>query len=84
MFEDVKIKHEDDCIFSHSADNMLEKFIDVGICISFRRKLRKLTLATKNHPLSKIYLRSSNVLRIEQYRNILHYSGIIHPFSTIK
>lgn len=77
----LKVKHV--CKLPAQED-IIVRYIDSGIFVDFRRKIRQLMMVNPNHPCSKAFLRSMAAIRLEKARHLQHYYYIIHPFSSAR
>ncbi|XP_050301880.1 potassium/sodium hyperpolarization-activated cyclic nucleotide-gated channel 4-like [Anthonomus grandis grandis] len=69
------------CTLPGEPWNLLAKFIETGIFVELRRKLKRWLMISKSHPYTRVYAPSISRLKSEVQRHLIDHYGIIHPLS---
>ncbi|XP_019878949.2 uncharacterized protein LOC109606858 [Aethina tumida] len=66
-----------------TEDHVVNKFVQTGIFISLRRKIKLCSTVSVDHPKTQLYFLSNSALLREQNRHLLYYYNMVHPLSMI-
>ncbi|XP_030755416.1 uncharacterized protein LOC115881859 [Sitophilus oryzae] len=69
------------CELQDEPDDVVKAFIDTGIFIKIRRRIKRLMMISQQHPLTRFYIKSLYMLRKEEQRHLIKYYYMIHPLS---
>ncbi|KAH1011353.1 hypothetical protein HUJ04_000743 [Dendroctonus ponderosae] len=69
------------CALPGEPWDIVPKFIEGGILVDLRRKLKRSTMIDKRHPLTKSYAPSLNRLKEAEKSHLVEHYYMIHPFS---
>ncbi|KAL1501721.1 hypothetical protein ABEB36_006999 [Hypothenemus hampei] len=61
--------------------DILPKFVESGLFVELRRKLKRFVMINKKHPLTRAYASSLNRLKEEEKSHLVEHYYMIHPFS---
>ncbi|XP_018568443.1 potassium/sodium hyperpolarization-activated cyclic nucleotide-gated channel 2-like [Anoplophora glabripennis] len=70
-----------DCMLTNLQEDVVAHFMESGIFITWRRKLRSLCMISRNHPETSRYFKSYASCRNEEVRHLVRHNRMIHPFS---
>ncbi|XP_030765039.1 potassium/sodium hyperpolarization-activated cyclic nucleotide-gated channel 1-like [Sitophilus oryzae] len=69
------------CELQDGRDDIVTSFIDAGIFINIRRRLKRFMMISPSHPLTRFYIKSLCMFRSEEQRHLIKYYYMIHPMS---
>ncbi|XP_030765042.1 potassium/sodium hyperpolarization-activated cyclic nucleotide-gated channel 1-like isoform X2 [Sitophilus oryzae] len=69
------------CELHGERDDVVTSFIDAGIFINTRRRLKRFMMISPSHPLTRFYIKSLCMFRREEQRHLIKYYYMIHPMS---
>ncbi|XP_076264976.1 potassium/sodium hyperpolarization-activated cyclic nucleotide-gated channel 2-like isoform X2 [Rhynchophorus ferrugineus] len=76
--QDTKHHH---CELPDEPDDIVKTFIDTGIFVDARRKLKRFLMISPKHPLTRFYVKSLRMLKNEEKSHLIRHYNMIHPLS---
>ncbi|RZC33989.1 hypothetical protein BDFB_013722, partial [Asbolus verrucosus] len=80
QYDKVRKVEGHDCSLPQD-DELIDLYINGGICVDLRRKFRQYLMISPGNPETKSVLKSSAQIRLEEARHLRNHYYMIHPFS---
>ncbi|VEN40245.1 unnamed protein product [Callosobruchus maculatus] len=84
MAEAEGLQCEHRCKLKQRKGPVINYFIDTGVLIRLRRRLKLSMMLSESHPRCEEAYKSWQVVRSEQIRHLTAYHSTIHPFSSFQ